>query len=225
MADIYLAVDGQRATAIDAFVPLYGAPVADVTLSASNPLPDTSVIVKIGNLSMRMTVVRQRAFAGSTQARLVGGFGGWQKVVTLAPYSNTAGVLMGSVLRDAATYAGEQVNVAPALNVSLGTRWVPEPGIPAGRILAQLAGSLWWIDTAGVTQVASERTAPAILSSTSVEFFDGGRGLLNLATEDPAAWMPGATYTGPTVPEGVTVRASRIIAHTDGRLRVEALTA
>lgn len=230
MADIYLSVDGNRATSIDAWVPFYGLPVADVVLSADAPLPATPVVVKIGNLSMRMTVgtrpdgtKMQRAFAGSTQARLVGGYGGWAKKVKLNPYSRAAGVLVSTVLRDVATAAGEVAVLAANLNTSLGLRWCPEPNAPAGRILSQLAGSLWWVDPAGVTQISTLRASNAITTPASVESYDGGRGMLVVATEDPASWLPGATYKGPTIPAGVSVKDSRIFARTDGRLRVEAL--
>lgn len=234
----YLNANGARVTAVDVAIPYYGLPVADVALATTTPLT-SPVTLRLGNLTLRMAVMRdpatgvprQRAFAGSTQARLVGGAGAWPTKVTLSPYDSPAGVLLSAVLRDAAKATGasdatrEQVQLGAGLDRSLGVRYVPQTGAPAGRILALLAGALWWIDVAGITQINATRPSSAITSATTAEHYDGGRQLLTVATEDPASWMPGASFVGPTVPAGVTVVASRISSGNDGLLRVEALVA
>ena len=46
---------------------------------------------------------------------------------------------------------------------------------------------------------------------------------VRVATEDPAAWLPGATYKSATVPQPFTVSAARFHAGSDGVLRVEVL--
>lgn len=226
----YLSAAGVRVTTLDAAFPYYGAPVADIALADGSTLPPRFPLV-IGNLTQTVAVLRQRAFAGVTHARLVGGFGGWQTIVGLAPYNNPGGVLLSSVLNDVAKATGaaaairERVRLAAGLDRSLGVLYVPETGAPASRLLSVLAGREWWIDTQGVTQIANARPTSTISSKADVDRYDGGRGLLTVATEDPAAWMPGASYTSPTVPAGVTVRASRIRADNGGTLRVEALVA
>jgi hypothetical protein len=103
----------------------------------------------------------------------------------------------------------------------LASFW-PKVTAPASRILSLLAGSLWWIDASGVTQVASARPTSVVGSEASVVHLDGGRGWATVGTEDPAAWVPGATYSSGTAPT-MTVSASRVHAGSDGVLRHEAL--
>jgi hypothetical protein len=233
-----LAANGQRASKATVTFPYYGAPVAEVSLATSAALA-SPVTLTLGNLTAAMAVAYRpngtqavATFAGVTSARLVGGAGGWRTPVALTPYDDPAGVLLSHVLGDLAhaavnpaTGAAETVNLAAGQDKSLGRRYVPETGAAAGRILAALAGPLWWIDVAGVTQVAAARPATTIRSAATVEMLEGADGWARVATEDPAAWMPGATFTGPTVLGGLTVTMTRIVCGEDGIGRVEVLFA
>jgi hypothetical protein len=236
VAGPYLSANGHRVTSVDLWIPYYGAPVADVTMADASILANPITLV-VGNLSLRMALQldttgqpRQAAFAGSSTARLVGGYGGWQRTIAVAPYRNPKGVMLSRVLSDVAMATGssastrERVTLASGLDRSLGLFYAPESNAPAGRLLMALAGPLWWIDTLGVTQIASARPARAITSTTAPEVHDMGGGRLLVATEDPAAWLPGATYSSPTVPTSIAVRTSKVKASEDGRMRVEVLT-
>lgn len=231
----YLSANGLRVTTLDLSVPYYGLPVADVSLAAGSLLTNP-VILRAGNLTMRMAVAKlpdgspaQTSFAGSTTARLVGGAGAWSTPVSLAPYNNPAGVLVSKVLADLAKATGtsdatrESATLAAGLDRSLGTLWVPETGAPASRILSVLAGALWWVDVGGVTRIASTRASTTVTSAATVEGYSGSAGLVTVATEDPAAWLPGATYTSAVIPAGITVAASRFRSDNGGQLRVEVL--
>lgn len=230
MADApYLSANGARVTSLDFALPWLGIPVADVALASGAPLA-SPVALRVGNLTATMAVgtlpdgtPAQATFAGTTTARLVGGKGAWGKVVSLAPYNNPTGVLLSKVLADLAAATGETVRLASGLDRSLGLLYVPETGAPASRILAILAGALWWVGLDGVTRIASARPATTIGSKAQVEALDGGKGWASVATEDPAGWVPGAKYVDATVPAGLTVAASRFRAGNDGILRVEAL--
>jgi hypothetical protein len=164
--------------------------------------------------------VRADPFAGSNSARIVGGAGGWGRSIALAPYRNPAGVPLSLVLRDAAAAVGETVKLAS--DRLLGEFFTPESG-PAAWLLRRLAGELWWMDDAGVTQVGA-RPATTIKSPATVESYRGGRGWLTVATEDLAAWVPKATFSGTTVTRPITVGATRIASGSDGILRLEVLT-
>jgi hypothetical protein len=209
-------------------VPWYGLPVADISLASDAPLA-TAVTLKVGNLSLSMTAIRSRAFAGVRYARLVGGAGGWATKVTMTPLRNAAGVLLSTALRDLAALAigpgGASETVKLASDKVLGGFFVPETGASAGRILGGLAAPLWWIDATGVTQVAATRPAKTIATQANVEWLDGRKGLAGVATEDVASWLPGATFTGPTVPTGLTIRDTLITSGDDGVMRVEVMTA
>jgi hypothetical protein len=225
---------------VNLLVPWYGTPVADITLEGPNPLTG-SVSLVVGNATFAMAVAcgpdgvpRSATFAGQTYARLVGGAGGWRAPVTLAPLRNPAGILLSTALGDVAMAAvnpvtgkAETMGALPAgVDKSIGLFYVPQAGVPAGRLLAALAGPLWWMDPKGVTQVGAARTGPAIAAaSAQVSHDDAGMGWVTVATEDVASWAtPGATYASATVPMGITVRAARVRSDGGGDLRVEVLT-
>lgn len=174
----------------DLGIPLLGAWVADVVLALPNVLP-SSVTLTLGNLKLAGAVYRQAQFAGQTTARLVGGAGGWSQAVQSRAYNNPAGVLVSTVLSDAATEVGESVVVAT--DSSLGTFFVRFAD-KASRVLGDLAGPLWWVDSSGVTHVGS-RPGGSIGTPFQVINFDGARGIATVATEDPASWLPGTTFS------------------------------
>lgn len=242
MAGPYLSANGKRLTAVSMTVPWYGAAVCDVALAGADVLV-SPVTLAIGNLTRAMAVARdptdssgatllQRTLAGVTTARLVAGFGTWPTPVKLNPCRAPAGgqVRLSTVLRDLAQATGagpatrEQVTLAAGLDRDLGPLYCPETGAPAGRILAALAGALWYIDEQGVTQIATTRPTSAIKTVANMQAIDGGKGWLQVATEDVASWAtPGNTYTSPTV-QPLTIRASRVTSSNDGILRIEVLT-
>jgi hypothetical protein len=230
----YIGANGRRATACNALIDYYGAPVVDLDLADATPLSGP-VTVTISNLTLKMAVgvdasgkETQRPFAGSLKARLVGGAGGWQRPVTIGPYTMPGGLVMAStVLRDltmaTGTSAATRETVKLAVDKPLGPMFVPGVNVPAARILSMIAGSLWWIDEKGVTQIASARPTTTIRAANNVPDYNGQTRMLTVATEAVAEWMPGAVYTGPTVPERVTVLGTRIHSSSDGVLRVEAM--
>lgn len=217
---------------------MYGLATADIALASGTPLVSPVTLI-IGNLSLRMAIARdpedalmQRSFAGTTTARLVAGSGTWPTKVRLNPYRAPTGaqVRLSTVLGDLAAATSsdavtrERVTLAAGLDRDLGSLFVPETGAPAARILALLAGKLWYVDAAGVTQIVSARPTVAIKTQANVQQIDGAKGWVQVATEDVASWAtPGNTYTSPTV-QPLTIRASRIKAENDGLLRVEVLT-
>ena len=216
---LFASVNGLRSTSSSIAIPYYGTWVADVELAPDAPLAG-AVTLQIGNLTMQGTVLRTAPFAGSRSAKIIGGAGGWGKTIQLDPYRLASGVPLSLVLRDAARACGETVKLVADRN--LGEFYVPERG-PASRILRQLGGDMWWMDAAGVTQVGP-RPSTKIKSAATVAEYRGGRGWLTVATEDLAAWVPGATFSGNTISTPITVSAVRIDADEDGTLRLEVLT-
>lgn len=219
MSGPYLSANGARVVDLDLSMSYYGAAVADISLATVMPIAAVVALV-VGNLTLAMAPLRQRTFAGVTYARLVGGAGGWQRPVTIGPYALPQ---LSHVLADLAKATGETVRLAAGLDRPLGAFFVPEPNAPAARALSAVAGPLWWIDPAGVTQIANTRPSIVIASQASVTELDGGKGLANVATEDPAGWQPGNTFTSATVPQAITVRESHFKSGNDGVLRVEIL--
>jgi hypothetical protein len=160
------------------------------------------------------------SFAGSRSVRLVGGYGGWRKQVTAQAYQDPKGVRLSMVLGDAAAAVGEQMAISQ--DAPIGLNFVREAA-PAERVLRQLAGALWYVDPSGVTRLDA-RDSSAIGSEFQVIMWSGGKGLFQIATEDNAAWMPGRTFTAPTVTEIQTVSMTTLQIDNDGKLRLEVLS-
>jgi hypothetical protein len=213
-------VSGQRVVSMSLGMPKLGAWVADVVLAAPQPLPSGPLTLVLGNLSLSGAVYRQDAFAGLVNARLVAGAAGWSNTVQPRGYNNPAGVLLSTVLGDAALEVGEQVNVMT--DGVVGRRAFGREQGPASDLLRAYALPLWWIDSHGVTQVGP-RPSPTVRTSFEVEQYDGGRGELLISTEDYASWLPGAQFNVPTISSTQTLACVRHVVSNDGRARMHVL--
>lgn len=214
----FSSANGARVVTASVAIPLYGTWTADVMLADPQALTGPVTLV-LGNLVLVGAVYRQGTFGGVQNARLVGGAGGWLRTIPAQAYASPAGVLLSTVLRDAAALVGETVQIAA--DAPLGSFYVREQA-PAQRLLRLLAGDSWWMDPTGTTRIGS-RPSAAIASPFLVESFDAGRGELVVSTEDYAAWMPGATFTAPQLAGVQTVSFARFASDNDGRLRLSVL--
>lgn len=209
----YATANGVRIVAASVGIPLVGAWTADLTLER----PDTlvaPVTVAIGNLTLVGAPYRQGAFAGQQRARLVAGAAGWMKPVPPQGYASPSQVRLSTVLRDAASVVGEQVGSFPDRPLGM---FYTRASAPAAYLLRDLVDGLWYVDGAGVTQVG-QRPSSAISSPFTVQSFDPATGLYEIATEDLASWLPGASFSGPTA--AGTVSWTRIAVGQDGTLRL-----
>lgn len=215
----FATLAGLRIVSGSIAIPLYGMWTGDVSLATDDPIQD-SVSLVLGNLTMAGHVYRQADFAGARRCRITAGAGGWRNEVVAKQYSLASGVKLGLILGDAASEVGEKVNVP---NDSIvGTGYVRERG-PASRVLRQLAGADWYIDSAGVTQIAPW-PARKVPTSFSVEDQDGGQGRVTIATEDYVSWMPGCTFTAPTL-DGTFANCGVLYKFDgEGKFRLEVLT-
>ena len=217
---IYASLNDQRVMSGSVSIPWYGAPVADVVLADDLSFASTVASLVVADLTLAMSIVRAASFAGSRSARLVGGMGGWIGQCQSRAYDNPSGVLAQTVLGDLAAEVGETVAVTGV--GPLGTSWVRAAG-QACTALALVAGSLWWIDPTGVTQVGTPRSSLPIASVFTVIGYSGGTGLYTIATESLADWAPGRTFVAPTVDGVRTVQYVRHQINRDGIVRTEVL--
>jgi hypothetical protein len=220
MGDSWASLAGNRVVSGVVTIPFLGTWTADLTLATDVAVASTPILT-IGNLTMQGAVVRQDSFAGVRQVRLVGGFGGWMKQVTARAYTMPLGASLpvSLVLLDVAREVGETLKFT--LNASFGSQFVREAA-SAQRTLEQVSGGQWWIDPSGTTHIGA-RPTQTIQSPFQVIAYDGGRGSLQISTEDPAAWIPGATFSSSTVP---TTQQVSLVTHTitsDGAARIDVL--
>jgi hypothetical protein len=216
----YSDLSGERVVSGSLMMPRYGAWVADVALAVQTTLP-SPVTLTVGTLSLVGAVVRAGAYAGSRAYRLVGGYGGWRRSVGARAYANAAGVSSAMVLGDLAAEVGEVVAInAPEY---LGASYVRTAG-PASTTLRQIAAT-WWVDGTGTTQVDAVRSTSLITSAFLPTHRDGAAGLIQIATEAEADWMPGRTFTSPLLNGTIhQVQAARFAWGRDGVARVEVVT-
>ena len=212
----YATANGTRIVTASIGIPLVGAWVADVMLEEPTTLKAPVALV-VGNLTLTGTPYRQGAFAGQERARLVAGGAGWMKSTPAQAYANPAGVRLSTVLRDAAALVGEQVAIAA--DRPLGA-FFTRANEPAAYLLRELVDGAWYIDGAGVTQIG-QRPTPVITSPFTVQDFDPGTGMYEIATEDLASWLPGASFSGPTA--SGTIAWTRLEVSNSGTLRLHVL--
>lgn len=210
------SLNAERTVAGSLYVPAYGAWVADVALALSALLTGP-VTLTVGNLTLQGSIVRTGTYAGSRVYRLTGGAGGWRQDLPARAYVRTAGISASMVLSDLASESGETIADAPT--TSLGASYVRLAG-PASRTLSALA-SQWYVDTDGTTRIGA-RPSSAITSEFVPTNRNGGAGTIEVATEDPASWLPGRTFTSPLLSTSIlTVAASRFSWRKDGKARVD----
>lgn len=220
MTTAFATLQGARIVAGSIAIPLYGLWSGDVQLATDQGVP-SSVSLVIGNLTMQGAVYRQALFAGTRNVRIVGGAGGWRKNISFQQYRQASGVQASTVLGDAAKACGESVTLASSS--VLGTYWTREAG-PASRTLRAIAGDRWYVDTAGVTQVGARGTGK-ISSPFQVTNQNGGKGTVEISTEDYVSWVPGKTFTAPTMNGTFTVCGLIIHFSAEGKMRLEIATA
>lgn len=198
---------------------MYGAWHGDITLALANPVA-ADIVITIGDLTLVGHSYRMASFAGARSVRVVGGHGGWQQTVAPQAYETPSGVLASTVLGDVAT-AVKEVLVLDS-DIILGSAFVRERCV-ASRVLRQIVGDTWWIDTDGVTKTSPRSGLPITTDFQTVEY-NGSKGRFVIATEALHDWMPGRTFSSPTVTTTQTVSSSTIILGNDGLARVEVLT-
>lgn len=213
---------GSRVVAARITLPASGRVVADVSFADETAVAATGVL-RVADLSLLCTVLRGAAFAGARSARLVGGYGGWNREVSALPYAKAQGVRLATVIGDAAAAVGERVNLRGAYASQLvGQRWVRSAG-PASLVLSQTVQRAWWVDGDGVTQVG-ERPTALVSQGFDIINWQPGLGLATIATETLAVWQPGIAFRSPILPAPLTVTSVSIVMAPSGVLRLEVLT-
>jgi len=210
---------GERIVSATITIPMYGIWSGNVQVATDKVLDPQSSIV-IGDLTLKAAALRSEPFAGQRRARVVGGYGGWCKLFDHPAYGNPAGLNLSTVLSDVATIVGEKIAIAS--DSEIGAIYMPETAA-ASRVLRQLAGSLWYVDSAGITQVGTARSSAAITSDFQVIDYHPELGRLEVATEILSDWMPGRTFISSTITTSKTIAAVTHNVEGGGKHRLSVL--
>lgn len=164
-----------------------------------------SLTLTLADLSLVGVRVRGEAWQGSTRVRLVGGAGGWRRVLAPRWYVSDAGVRSSTVLADLARDTGETVAPGSPLPTTLGPAYAR--GRQAGSAtLADLARYApgqalpWWVAPDGTTHLEARATG-LVGAAFDLTGYDATRGIVEVGTETPAAFAPGLVLTSPRLPQ------------------------
>jgi hypothetical protein len=202
-------------------VPYSGIWHADVTLDRAIVVPQGPQVLFLANSTWSCAVVRAAAFAGEVRVRLVGGTGGWRTIMPAAalppPFTSPIGVPVALVLSTASSLAAElPVNLAAYIGPPLlggpplGGSYVYQAG-PMSQVLQDVLVDDWWMDPTGTIQTAPLRPPTPILSPWTATAYDGAAGILEIATDAPGDWMPGAAFANAIV-QGSVSRVSHVLS-------------
>lgn len=190
--------------------PAFGLWHLDVTLAGSSN-PTGPQVFTYASMTLKCAIYRSILFTGVRQIRLIAGTGGLRNQLPSKFYGEAGGVQLSLVLSDLMAESGEQV---VATDKTLGTAWTRAAG-PASATLRNIFGSGWWADDDGIMQT-KDRDASLITSSFIAMNVEGAPGLYTIATESPEDWLPGRTFSGPTV-SGTISRVTHDITATKAR--------
>jgi hypothetical protein len=130
--------------------------------------PSGPAVLVVNESPMVGTVdaARSGMFGDAARVRVLGGSGGWHKLVQARQFHNDAGVLSTAVFMATGAEVGERV-VEAAAPSRLGVDFMRGAG-PASRVLD---GRNWWVDpTSGTTIVGNRPTIPAAPDVTVVSW-------------------------------------------------------
>lgn len=197
MSDLHVSIGGVAVTRARICIPNRGVWFADLDLADATLVAGRQTL-KIGSseLSGAVDASASGTFGLARKLRLVGGAGGWGKLISARNYHADNGVRALTVAEDAATAAGETLaaGAAPA-DASVGIDYVRNAGPAARALEAACGGALWWIGLDGKTHIgARPETRPAPDTYEVLEHDPRNR-LVTLAVDNVAAVMPGARLT------------------------------
>jgi hypothetical protein len=145
-----------------------------------------------GGVTMACHVISGGAADGHAAYHVVGGKGGWGKILPPKPYLNDGGVSASLVLGDAASEVGESIEGAPTTR--LGPHFARARGT-ASSVLNLIAPQAWRVDFDGVTRFGVRPTTEYAGGAPRTRRAPGD-GVIEVATEDLAGLVPGVTIDG-----------------------------
>lgn len=206
-------------------VPLVGAWTADLSLPTdeiSSVAAGTHVEIVIGNLTLQGTVYRSEVYGGQVRARVVAGYGGWRTQATPQGYGSTTGLQLSTVLNDLATSVGEQIFISVDQSIGNAFARVAFGSSVASDVLWQLAPA-WHVAPDGVTHTGAWPSA-VVTTAFTVTDQKPDAGIVEIATEDYASWLPGCQFSAPQLNGSYTSAGVHYVWDAEGRFRFEVLT-
>ncbi len=187
--------NGQQLTSLRLTVPNSGRILAEAIAGEPIPLVAGLLTFQLADLSALASPMRVGTFAGGWSCSAIGGRGGWGAIIPAKGYQSPIGVMNAQVFSDAALACGE---FPPVVQVpQFLPQFYERRRGPAARVFDTLSdGRIWWVNGAGVVQVGF-RPPTVVTAPFDLIECDRSRGRLVIATDNPAQFAPGATFTDP----------------------------
>jgi hypothetical protein len=220
--DAFATCNGNRVSALRLVVDNVGPWFAELDLE-TDPGLSGRVKIKLGDLELTGTVIPQQdgTFGVQQKCRVVGGAGGWGKLLAPKPYHNDSGIKARLIAEDAAREVGETLGGFTPAAERVGVDYVRGHEQLAASVLEQVSGGVaWWVDYAGVTQVGPRPATPLDASAYEVLAFDPRSRLATLAVDNPSSVKIGSIISE-RLEAPQTVRDLELTL-TGGKLRVVA---
>lgn len=192
----FIHVDGHGVRALKLQVSAKGPWVAEVEFAQEAAISG-SVTLNVGDTVLSGTVLAEQAgsFATQTSARIVGGAGGWSKVLKAKGYHNDAGIKARLIAEDAAREVGETLqSFAPTIE-RVGIDFAREE-LAASVVLEYAAGdATWWVDYNGLTYVGTRPTSELLSTTYTLQQYNARERVAQLAIQDIASLQIGSIIT------------------------------
>lgn len=219
----HTTINGHRVSSLRLIVGNVGPWHGEVEFE-TDPEVEGRVLLQVGPLALRGTLVSSGTFGLRRRARIVGGAAGWGQTVGAQHYHNDAGVKGRAVADDAARAVGESVGSFVPAAERVGPDYVRQAR-PASCALEDVLGGVpWWVDYDGVTQAGPRPSSPVDAALYEVLAFDPEARVVTLGVDDPGAVRIGSVLVerldGPVTVRELEIRVTpeelRVVAWCGG---------
>lgn len=218
----WATLGGERLTTGRVYVPGVGVWYAEVEMEGAPSLSGRQTLV-LGNLQLVGTIDETESGTSEMVAgyRLVGGGGGWSRVLPARSYHSDSGVRASTVAEDAAREAGETLGTFSPGSTMVGADYV-RGSAPGNVTLADVAGGVpWWLDFDGVTHVEARSEIEAERGTYEVQTVAPEKRLVTLAVDDLTRVGIGSILTE-RLDAPMVIRSMEIEIDGSGSVRVHA---
>lgn len=217
MTDAYVTCNGERLSTLSIMVGNVGPWVADLDFIDA-PAVTGACEIRVGDtMVLRGAVVAPQAGTHLEQrkCRVVGGAGGWSRVLSKRHYHNDLGVKAQLVADDAAREVGETIGVFEPAATRLGRDFVRAEGIASRTLESVIGGVPWRVGYDGQTHIGvRDSYTLSVDSGYDVLNYDPRNRVITFSVDDPAVIGIGATLSGPPLESPQTIREYEL--HFDG---------
>ena len=187
-------INGLPCSRVRVQIPSWGVWWADVDVVGDQAISGAATLT-VGSMTLVGTVVVGGTASGRSAYRIAGGAARWGHEISARSYANDLGVRRTVLAQDAATDAGETVDVSTLVG-TVGPSYVRDVA-PASRVLDAIAPSEWYVDVDGVTRFGARVAAPLTTTAPRVIVSPlDGMIVLSPDADEVSSYVPGVVVDG-----------------------------